>query len=92
MAPQTAQARLDRLMALQKEISEENLVRLEGRKMTVMVEKEAEPGILAARSMFQAPEVDGCILVRSDQSIPAGTLITVKIVETLEYDLVGEIV
>lgn len=89
---QTAQSRLDRLMALQKEISEENLARLDGREMMVMVEKEAEPGILAARSMFQAPEVDGCVLVRSDQSIPAGTLVTVKIVETLEYDLVGEIV
>jgi ribosomal protein S12 methylthiotransferase len=88
----TSQSRLDRLMALQKEISEENLATLNGREMTVMVEKEAEPGIYAARSMYQAPEVDGCVLVRFDQPIPAGALVTVKIVETLEYDLVGEMV
>lgn len=88
----TAQSRLDRLMALQKDISEENLAMLDGREMTVMVEKEAEPGIYAARSMHQAPEVDGCVMVRSDQPIPVGALVTVKIVETLEYDLVGEMV
>jgi ribosomal protein S12 methylthiotransferase len=88
----TAQSRLDRLMVLQKEISEENLSMLDGREMTVMVEKEAEPGIYAARSMCQAPEVDGCVMVRSDQPISAGALVTVKIVETLEYDLVGEMV
>jgi ribosomal protein S12 methylthiotransferase len=87
-----SQSRLDRLMALQKEISEKNLAMLDGREMTVMVEKEAEPGIYAARSMYQAPEVDGCVLVRSHQPIHAGTLVTVKIVETLEYDLVGEMV
>lgn len=88
---QTAQERLDRLMGLQKEISEARLARLDGEKITVLVEKEAEPGIYAARAMFQAPEVDGDVLVRSDSPLAPGTLIAVKIVETLEYDLVGEV-
>jgi len=88
----TAQKRQDRLMALQRKISEENLARMEGQEIDVLVEKMAEPGIYAARSMRQAPEVDGCVLVRSDQHNSPGTLIKVKIVDTLEYDLVGECV
>lgn len=86
-----AQSRLDRLMELQKEISEEKLARMDGRTVPVLVEKEAEPGIYAARSMFQAPEVDGSVLIRSDHPLQPGTWATVKIMETHAYDLVGEI-
>ncbi len=89
--PRTARARLDRLMELQKEISETRLARLHGTRMAVLIESEAEPGIYAARTMFQAPEVDGGVLVRSDQFLAPGSMITVKIVDTLEYDLVGEV-
>lgn len=86
-----AQERLDRLMALQKEISEEKLARLDGRSIAVLVEKEAEPGIYTARAVFQAPEVDGCVMVRSHKPLGPGQMINVKIVETHEYDLVGEV-
>ena len=91
VAPEIAQERLDRLMELQKEISEARLARMDGEKITVLVEKEAEPGFYASRSMLQAPEVDGGVLIRSDQPLAPGTMIAVKIVETHEYDLVGEV-
>ncbi len=91
VAPQAAQDRLDRLMARQKEISEEILGRYDSRRLPVMVEKPAEPGIYVARSMFQAPEVDGCVLVRSLERLSPGTVLTVRIVETLEYDMIGEL-
>ena len=78
-------------MGLQKEISETRLARFEGEQITVLVEAAAEPGIYAARTMLQAPEVDGGVLIRSDQPLAPGTLIAVKVVETLEYDLVGEV-
>jgi ribosomal protein S12 methylthiotransferase len=90
VAPEIAQARMDRLMDLQKEISEDKLTSLHGRTMTVLVENEAEPAIYVARSMFQAPEVDGCILVRAQRPLTAGTFLNVRIVETMEYDLIGE--
>lgn len=91
VGPRVAQERVDRLMVLQKKISEEKLVRWEGRSIAVLVEKEAEPGIYAARAMFQAPEVDGCVMVRSQKPISPGDMIDAKIVETHEYDLVGEV-
>ncbi len=90
VAPGVARARRDRLMDLQKEISEEKLARLFGRVMPVLVESEAEPGIYVGRSMNQAPEVDGCTLIRTDRKLSAGTFLSVKIAETMEYDLIGE--
>ncbi|MEJ2158042.1 MAG: 30S ribosomal protein S12 methylthiotransferase RimO [Desulfobacteraceae bacterium] len=92
VAPRIAQERLDRLMELQKEISAARLAGLFGQRMTVLVDKMAEPGIYAARTMFQAPEVDGGVLVRSALPLAPGTMMTVKIVETLAYDLIGEVV
>jgi ribosomal protein S12 methylthiotransferase len=89
-APELARARLDRLMDLQKKISEDKLTRYHGQTLTVLAESEAEPGLYVARSVFQAPEVDGCTLVRTDRALGAGTFIQVKIVETMEYDLIGE--
>ena len=85
-----ATERMDRLMDLQKGISEEKLSRFYGKTMTVLVESEAEPGIHVARSMYQAPEVDGCILVRTDRKPSAGTILSVKVVETMEYDMIAE--
>jgi ribosomal protein S12 methylthiotransferase len=88
--PEVAQARMDRLMGLQKEISEDKLAAFHGSTLPVLVEKEAEPAIYVARTMFQAPEVDGCVLVRSREPLTPGTFANVRILETMEYDLIGE--
>jgi ribosomal protein S12 methylthiotransferase len=88
--PRTAQDRRDRLMSLQREISEDKLAAFHGSTLPVLVEKEAEPAIYVARTMFQAPEVDGCMLVRSERPLPPGTFVKVRVVETMEYDLIGE--
>jgi ribosomal protein S12 methylthiotransferase len=88
--PDIAQARMDRLMSLQREISEDKLAAFHGSTLSVLVEKEAEADIYLARSMFQAPEVDGCVLVRSRRPLASGSLAEVRILETMEYDLIGE--
>lgn len=89
-----ARERRDRLMALQMEISEENLARFHGRSGPVLVEEEEEPGLWVGRSMAQAPEVDGVTYIRAvDPHVapPLGRVVKVKIVDTLEYDLIGEL-
>jgi ribosomal protein S12 methylthiotransferase len=88
--PHVARERLDVLMQIQREISERRLMRWDEQQVTVLVEKQAEPGIYTARSMFQAPEVDGCVLIKTDQELEAGVFLPVRIVETLEYDLIAE--
>ena len=85
------QGRLDRLMALQRAISEEILDRYNGASLRVLVESQAEPGIYAARAVFQAPEVDGSVLIRTSQALADGTFADVKVVETLDYDLIASL-
>jgi ribosomal protein S12 methylthiotransferase len=88
-----ARERHDRLMALQQEISSRNLARLDGHMLQVLVEEEEEPGLWVGRSMAQAPEVDGVTYIRAEgeATAPLGHFVKVRIVDTLEYDLIGEL-
>ncbi len=88
--PRIARRRLNRLMNRQKAISRRNLSRQLDRRLTVMVEEPLEPGLYAARTMRQAPEVDGMTLVRSPSVLLPGHFVEVNIVDTLDYDLIGE--
>lgn len=88
--PHVARERLDALMLIQREISARRLTRHDEQQLTVLVEKQAEPGIYTARTMFQAPEVDGCVLIKTDEALESGVFLPVRIVETLEYDLIAE--
>ena len=88
--PRQARKRMQQVMDLQKEISEDKLASFHGRTLSVLIESQAEPGLYVARAKFQAPEVDGCTLVRSHRALEAGTFVDVKIQETQVYDLIGE--
>ncbi|MDI6606489.1 MAG: TRAM domain-containing protein, partial [Candidatus Omnitrophota bacterium] len=43
------------------------------------------------RSEYDAPEVDGLVFVRSKKVLAPGDFVKVIITDTLEYDLVGEV-
>jgi len=42
------------------------------------------------RTFFMAPEIDGNILIISNEELPIGSFCDVKITNALEYDLIGE--
>ena len=42
------------------------------------------------RTYFMAPEIDGNILIISDEKLPLGSFCQVKVTNALEYDLIGE--
>lgn len=85
--------RRGRLMALQQGIVfEKNAARV-GRRFEVLVDgthPETEH-LLVGRARFQAPDVDGEILI-NDGLAPPGSLVPVEITETAGYDLVGRVV
>lgn len=83
--------RLDALMSLQARISLEcNRARV-GTVVKVLVD-DCVDGTLVCRSEFESPEVDGEILVRSDDASLVGSFVNVRILAADEYDLVAEIV
>lgn len=42
------------------------------------------------RTDFMAPEIDGSVLIISQEQLPLGSFCNVKITNALEYDLIGE--
>lgn len=84
--------RLEKLMALQEEISAARQQRFVGRTLDVLVEKlESEYGFAEGRSFREAPEVDGLIEIRGiSAGLKAGDLIKIKITGAMAHDMVGE--
>ncbi|MCF8067657.1 MAG: 30S ribosomal protein S12 methylthiotransferase RimO [Desulfobacterales bacterium] len=84
-----AQKRYDELMKVQLEISSENMRRYIGNVYDVLIDEKPDDDHFLGRTAFQAPEIDGCVFVRSE-NIGVGRFTRVKITDALEYDLVGE--
>lgn len=80
--------RLERLMALQQQISFELNQAQVGRTMEVLIEGQGE-GLSVGRSYRDAPEIDGLVLIGED--LPVGQMVQVRITGAMEYDLVGEL-
>jgi ribosomal protein S12 methylthiotransferase len=94
VAPRVARQRLDHLMAIQQSLSARNLSKFEGQHLDVLVERVCSPELMEGRSRYQAPEVDGSTLIRGPVAThaAAGSIIPVRILETLDYDLIAEVV
>jgi ribosomal protein S12 methylthiotransferase len=78
-----------RLMALQAEISAERLAQKIGKTLTVLVDEVDEEG-LVARSMADAPEIDGLVYVEDSTGVKPGDFLQVLIEDADEHDLWGE--
>jgi ribosomal protein S12 methylthiotransferase len=59
-----------------------------GRTLDVLIEGTGD-GISIGRTYRDAPEIDGLVIVRGELRV--GKMIPLRIVEALEYDLVGEL-
>lgn len=81
------------LMQLQQRVSLARNQRWQGRTITMLVEGQgtSEDGrpLLVGRSFRDAPEVDGQVFAWG--SAPAGTFVPVRVTQSLEYDLWGEV-
>ena len=94
-----AQARADALVQLQTEITNERLGRFVGQTVNVLVEEvisagEEDGGLAIGRGWFQAPEVDGSIVIRYEldleeekRAVQPGNVIKVQILASTGVDL-----
>lgn len=85
--------RRERIMAIQQDISRKRLQGLLGEKVPVLVEgyHPETDLLLKGRAAFQAPDVDGHIII-NEGTAQFGSFYDVEIIDTMEYDLVGRIV
>ena len=99
-----AKTRAERLEQLQSSITEENLKKYVGITTDVLIEEiitnnqevseDSDEGLALGRAWFQAPEVDGCVVVRYDltqkrdvEAVKPGNLVSVKILSVSGVDL-----
>lgn len=83
--------RRNEIMRLQQKIAFEKAEEMIGQKLSVMIEgKLPEDGVFIGRTYKDAPNVDGMVFVNSDRELVTGDVVTVRITDFHEYDLIGE--
>ncbi|HCJ07393.1 MAG TPA: 30S ribosomal protein S12 methylthiotransferase RimO [Lachnospiraceae bacterium] len=81
----------DEIMALQQEISYDLNSALVGKQMRVIVDGYIyKDQMYMCRSYMDAPGIDGCVFVASEEELLSGDFIDVKVTDFNEYDLIGE--
>lgn len=85
------QERLDKLMALQQEISSEVEAEKVGMEMKIIIDRK-EGDYYVGRSEFCSPEVDPEVLVKATKRLRVGSFYHVKITSSDEFDLYAELI
>lgn len=82
----------DEIMELQQEISYDLNSAMVGKTLKVIVEGYLyKEQMYVCRSYMDAPDIDGCVFVASEDELLTGDFIEVTITDFNEYDLIGEI-
>jgi len=87
--PELIEERWHRLMALQRDISHERLAAKVGHSLEVIIDAVNEDAIIA-RSKGDAPEIDGNVLLPPTAGLEAGTILSVNVRASDDYDLHAE--
>ncbi len=89
---ETAQARLEAVLEAQREVSRRLNRAKVGRRVEVLVEGPHPESdlMLAGRAWFQAPEVDGRMIITAGKGVP-GAIQPAVITAAHDYDLVAEL-
>jgi ribosomal protein S12 methylthiotransferase len=89
----TKQKRFEAVMEVQQNISRDKHRAFIGKTVEVLVEGFSEETdlLLQGRTSQQAPDIDGVVLINDGQA-KVGDMVKVLITDSMEYDLIGEIV
>ena len=81
------------IMEAQREISLKRNKSFISKEVEVIIEGyNTEEGFYTARMYADAPDIDGCVFIESDDNYLSGTFLKVRITDSSEYDLIGEII
>ncbi|MFH1519884.1 MAG: MiaB/RimO family radical SAM methylthiotransferase [Candidatus Omnitrophota bacterium] len=86
--PNTKKRRLNQVMEQQQKIANEANKRFLNKKLNVLIEAKDSDAIIA-RSQYDAPDVDGAVFLNK-KGLKIGDFYRAKIIDCLDYDLVGQ--
>lgn len=84
--------RKNEIMAIQSYISGEILSKNLGKTFEVLIEEKIDDNNYVGRTYMDSPEIDGVTYVQSDKELEIGDFVQVEIIDSLDYDLVGELI
>jgi ribosomal protein S12 methylthiotransferase len=87
--------RYHQLMSAQSGISTENNRKYIGKAVKVLVEESLDNHLFVGRTNFQAPEVDGLTYINAAKmpfGLKIGGFADMRVTDTMEYDLMGELI
>lgn len=82
--------RKDEIMEIQNDISSEILSKNLDTILEVLIEEKIDKNNYVGRTYMDSPEIDGVTYINSNKTLEIGDFVNVKIIDTLDYDLVGE--
>ncbi len=82
--------RKDEIMEIQNDISSEILSKNLDTTLEVLIEEKIDENNYVGRTYMDSPEIDGVTYINSNKTLEIGDFVNVKIIDTLDYDLVGE--
>ena len=90
--PEVAEARQQKLMEIQRQISRARHEAMVGKEIEVLVEGESSESehLLEGRWYGQAPGVDG-VTYLADGRVPAGSLVRARVTQASDYDLAASL-
>ncbi|OGX31959.1 MAG: ribosomal protein S12 methylthiotransferase RimO [Omnitrophica WOR_2 bacterium RIFCSPHIGHO2_02_FULL_46_37] len=83
--------RFNIIMQEQQEISRRLNQKFLGRECEVLIDERSTDGTYLGRLSIDAPEVDGLVYVKTAKHLEPGAFVRLKITDTYEYDLVGNL-
>ena len=87
--PMTKKSRYNKIMALQQEISKENLEKQIGKKVEILVEGKSFDGrTYVGRTYMDVPDIDGIAYLNTDKNLQSGDFVKAKIIDVSNYDLI----
>lgn len=87
--PMTKKSRYNKIMALQQEISKENLEKQIGKEVEILVEDKSFDGkTYIGRTYMDVPEIDGIAYLNTDKNLQSGEFVKAKIIDVSNYDLI----
>jgi ribosomal protein S12 methylthiotransferase len=90
---EVAAHRADIIMEQQMLISCENNEKLMGKEFTAVVEGFDKFGeCWFGRTALDAPDIDGKVFFTSEKALEIGQYVKIRITDTLDYDLIGEVI
>ena len=90
--PEVAEARQQKLMEIQRQISRARHDAMVGKTIEVLVEGESQESehLLEGRWYGQAPGIDG-VTYLSDGRVPTGSLVRARVTQASDYDLAASL-